>query len=124
MRMVFACPLSFTPASRMVERVDQESHEPLADFGGRSGHAEVAGLRDGEARIAAGVDRREGSEVHVNVEREPMVRPTPRYPYARRRTTMSSTTVTGPSPPRGGRRAPGRARRAARAKWRAPRRSR
>src|SRR5947199_202874 len=63
MRMVFACPFSFTPASRMVERVDQESREPLADFGGRSGHAEVAGLGDGEAGIAAGVDRREGSEV-------------------------------------------------------------
>src|SRR5438105_4502442 len=85
MRMVFAWPFSFTPASRMLESVDQEACEPLADFGGRSGHAEVAGLRDGEAGIAAGVDRREGSEVHVNVEREPMVCPAPHYPYAERR---------------------------------------
>ncbi len=36
-------------------------------------HSVRAGLRDREARIAAGVDRREGREVHVHVERDSVI---------------------------------------------------
>src|ERR1051326_6490514 len=84
-RVVFACPFCFIPASRMVECSYDESGEPLAELCRRSVNAQVARLRNAQARIAAGVDGGERGEVHVDVEREPMVRPAPGHPYAERR---------------------------------------
>src|SRR6267378_5849055 len=85
MRMVFACPFSFTPASRMVESVDHEAGEPLAYLGRRAGDAEITRLRNREPGVAARIDGGERRKVHVYVEREPMVRPAPHYAYAERR---------------------------------------
>src|SRR5438067_8781883 len=45
MRMIFALPFSFTPASRMFEVVDDTLGELLAHGGRRVGEAEIARLR-------------------------------------------------------------------------------
>src|SRR5690348_15855951 len=82
MRIVFARPFSLTPASRMLESPYDEAGELLADLGGRARHAEVARLRHREAGIAARIDGRGRCEVHVDVEREAMVRAAARHPYA------------------------------------------
>src|SRR5438128_7281987 len=85
MRMIFALPFSFTPASRMLEMPDYVRGKPLAHGVNAFGEAESARLRHRQPRVAARVDGGKGREVHVDVEREAMVRPPPRYPYAERR---------------------------------------
>src|SRR5581483_11606680 len=85
MRMVLACPFSFTPASRIFEMVDQQPCQALADLGRGAGDAEIARLRDAQTGVAARVDGAKGREVQVDVQGEPMVRPAAGYTYAERR---------------------------------------
>src|SRR6266852_3367409 len=80
-RIVFAWPFSFTPASRMLKLLDHVCRQPLAHGVGALGEPEVARLRDRKARIAAGIDGGERREVHVDVECQTMVRPAPDYAY-------------------------------------------
>src|SRR4051812_48516591 len=75
MRIVFAFPFSFTPASRMVEMMNYACCQLFAHGGRRVGQAERARLCHGEAGITAGIDGGERREVHVHVERHAMVRP-------------------------------------------------
>src|SRR5438128_6392412 len=85
MRIVFAWPFSFTPASRMVELPYYADGKTLAHRGWALAKAQIASLRNGQPGITAGVYGGKGREVHVDVECEAMVRPPPRYPYAERR---------------------------------------
>src|SRR5438552_2266802 len=85
MRIVFAWPFSFTPASRMLEIPHHARGELLAHGGRRVGETQSARLGDRQSRIAARVDREERREVHVDVECQAMVRPPAHYPYAERR---------------------------------------
>src|SRR5256885_16683597 len=85
MRMVFARPFSFTPASRIFDMGDDRLDEALADLRRRAGEADAARLRHPQAGIATRVDGGKGREVHVDVQGEPMVRPATRHPYAERR---------------------------------------
>src|SRR5256885_14634868 len=85
MRMVFARPFSFTPASRIFYMGDDRLDEPLAHLRRRADEADAARLRDPQAGIAARVDGGEGREVHVDVQGEAMVRPPSRDPYAQGR---------------------------------------
>src|SRR5258707_3074591 len=75
MRIVFALPFSFTPASRMLEIVDHPGRQLLAHGARAVGKAERACLRDGDAGVTAGIDDGERRKVHVDVERHAMVRP-------------------------------------------------
>src|SRR4051812_19869806 len=84
MRIVLLLPFSFTPASRMLEMMHDTRRELLAHGGGAVREAERARLGDGEARIAAGIDGGERREVHVDVERDAMVRPALDDAYAER----------------------------------------
>src|SRR5262245_7488844 len=72
-RSVLALPFSFTPASRMVESRGEILHQRGFDRMSILLHSDVFGLRHAQSRIAAGVDGAERRQVHVHVEREPMV---------------------------------------------------
>src|SRR5205085_10911794 len=85
MRMVFARPFSFTPASRIFYSGDDRLQEPLAHLRRRADEADAARLRDPQAGVAARVDGGKGREVHVDVQGESMVGPDTRHPYAERR---------------------------------------
>src|SRR5262245_34330398 len=85
MRMVLRAPFSLTPGSRIFDPFDQEPGKPGPDFGYIALYSKVLGLRDGEARVAARIDRGERGKVHVDVEREPMVRPALPHANAQRR---------------------------------------
>src|SRR5688572_4693599 len=73
MRIVFAWPFCFTPASRMVEPLHQNLRQLIAHLGRAFLHAKIFQLRNGKPRIAARIDGAEGREVHVDVEREAVV---------------------------------------------------
>ena len=75
--------------------MDDELREAFAHLGGSAGEAQVARLRHRQSGITAGVDGGKGREVHVDVEREAMVRPPPRYPYAERRAGAPGVYVDG-----------------------------
>src|SRR5436190_14613874 len=85
MRIVFAWPFSFTPASRMFEVAQHARGELLSHRRRCLGEAEVAGLGHREAGIAARIDGGERREVHVDVEREAMVCLPADDAYAQRR---------------------------------------
>src|SRR4051812_37741060 len=76
MRIVLLFPFSFTPASRIFE-MTRHAGGKLVTHGRRCiGEAQVFGLRDSQTTKPTGVDERKGLEIHVDVERHPMVRPT------------------------------------------------
>src|SRR5690348_4974788 len=104
MRIVFAWPFSFTPASRMLDSSDDAIDEPLADLGGRAGNAEIAGLGYREAGIAARINGGEGAEVHVYVKCQAMVCAAAHDTYAERR-YLGTVHIDpgGTCPPRGAR---------------------
>src|SRR6185295_15428362 len=58
----------------MFDLPDEKSPEFFSDLFLRFLHAEIFQLRDGEARIAAGIDGRERREVHVDVQRDAVIR--------------------------------------------------
>src|SRR5256885_7190112 len=67
--IVLRAPFSFTPASRMLEQPQEGRNEIFGAFA----HAKALQVGDREPRIAARVDRREGREVHVDVQRKAVV---------------------------------------------------
>src|SRR6266404_8199799 len=75
MRIVFAWPFSFTPASRMLELLHHLRSEFVAHSRGAVAETEIASLRHRQAGIAAGIDGGKRREVHIDVECEAMVRP-------------------------------------------------
>src|SRR5688572_21354650 len=85
MRMVLRAPFSLTPGSRMFDSHREQCCQLLADRLHRAGNAEIAQLSHREAGITAGIDGAKGCEVHVDVERKPMVRPPATHADAERR---------------------------------------
>src|SRR3954463_6926873 len=81
--MIFCWPFCFTPASRTEVPHDVVGHA-LADLRRRARDAQIARLRDLQAAVTAGVDGGKGGEVHIDVEREPMVSPASRHANAER----------------------------------------
>src|SRR5512139_3278432 len=56
-----------------IDRVEQGAHEGLPGLRQRQVHAEVAALGDLHAGVAARVDGGKRRQVHVDVEREPVI---------------------------------------------------
>src|SRR6185295_8942681 len=83
-RAVFSAPFSLNPASRTFEHPGEEGGEPRAKDFLRIRDAEIARLRDLHSGITAGIDLGERREVHVDVEREAVVRAAARNADAER----------------------------------------
>src|SRR3954469_5458584 len=73
MRIVFAWPFSFMPASRMLEPLDDLPRQLIAHLGAGLNKTEIASLRHRETGEAAGVDGAERRKVHLDVEREAVI---------------------------------------------------
>src|SRR5258706_740236 len=73
MRAVFFAPFSFTPASRIFYLLNENFGKSLPDNIWAFSKTQVPHLGDGKAGIAAWVNRAEGREIHVHVEREAMI---------------------------------------------------
>src|SRR5438132_5892202 len=84
MRIVFAWPFSFTPASRMLALPYYADGKALAPRGWALAKGQIASTSNGQPGITAGVDGGKRREVHVDVECEAMVRQHTRHPYAAR----------------------------------------
>src|SRR5882724_7655906 len=67
--MVFCAPLSFTPASRMVQVTAEDPRQILCGFG-EICKTQIFHLCHLQSWIAAGVDGGERRKIHVHVERE------------------------------------------------------
>src|SRR5262245_19661566 len=85
MRMVLRAPFSLTPGSRIFDSLDKEIGKPGPDFRHIALYSKILGLRDSEPWIAAGIDRGKRGKVHVDVQRESMVRPPLAHANAQRR---------------------------------------
>src|SRR5262245_12179066 len=77
MRIVLRAPRSFTPASRICEPLADASSPTLAGLGHRKVVPKISHLRHAQTRIAAGIDRVEWREIHVDVECHAVVRAPP-----------------------------------------------
>src|SRR6185436_4766262 len=73
MRIVLRAPFSLTPGSRILDLLHEEGTEALGEYRKRLFHPDVFGLYYGKAWVAAGIDRAERRQVHVDVQRKPMV---------------------------------------------------